>query len=188
MKITNKTNLRTDQLQNLIKEVAKREIVDLKDSVFTIIYRRGGRNGIAGYAYYGSPARVTLKVPKDFPIDKAELAYVTAHEFCHTQGLRHKQMKNAIYSRRYAYKHNIDWRQHYLWANDLPLEVTSVKVAVPVPKSYVVQQKKDKCKRAMDKWEKKVERSQNCYLKWRRKFMYYEGQLLKVALPTDNLS
>jgi hypothetical protein len=56
MKITNETNLRTDQLQNLIKEVAKREMVDLKDSVFTIIYRRGGRNGIAGYAYYGSPA------------------------------------------------------------------------------------------------------------------------------------
>jgi len=188
MNLINKTNLRTDQLQHLIKEVAKREMVDLKDAIFTIIYRRGGRNGIAGYAYYGLPARVTLKVPKDFQIDKVELAYVISHELCHTQGLRHKQMKNAIYSRHYAHKHNIDWRQHYLWANDLPLEVTLVKVITPIPKSQIIQQKRDKCKRAMDKWENKVERSQNCYLKWRRKFMYYEAQLLKVALPTNDLS
>ena len=185
MKIINKTELRTDQLQHLIKFVAKKEMVDLKDAIFTVIYRRGGRNGIAGYAYYGQPARVTLKVPKDYQIDKVELAYVIAHELCHTQGLRHKQMKNAIYSRRYANKHNIDWRKNYLWAEEFPLEATLVKVVAPVPKSQIVQQKRDKCKCAMDRWEKRVERSQNCYLKWRRKFMYYEGQLLKAALPTN---
>ncbi|MFA5366113.1 MAG: M57 family metalloprotease, partial [Candidatus Bathyarchaeia archaeon] len=114
MKITNKTDLQNDQLSCFIREVAKREMVNLKGSVFHVVYRRGGRNGIAGYAYYGLPARVTLKIPKDFQLDKVELAYVIAHEFCHTQGLRHNQMKNAVYSRRYADKNNIDWRQHYL--------------------------------------------------------------------------
>jgi len=184
--IINKTDLKTDQLRQLIKEVAKRELVDLKDATFTIVHRRGGRNGIAGYAYYGLPARVTLKIPKDFTIDKVELAYVIAHELCHTQGLRHKQMKNAIYSRRYANKHNIDWKQHYLWANDFPIEREAVKVIAPIPKDIIIQQKRDKCKRVMLKWENKVERSQNNYLKWRRKFMYYQAKLEKANLALDN--
>lgn len=184
MKIINKTNFQTEHFNIIIREVAKREMVDLKDAVFTIIYRRGGRLGIAGYAYYGTPARVTLKIPKDGLVDKVELAYVIAHELCHTQNLRHTQMKSAAYSRKYAYKHGLDWRQYYLWANDLTIE-KKVEVKNNPSKEQVVIAKRDKCAKAMYKWEKRVQNSQKHYLKWRRKYMYYENQLEKAAVPND---
>jgi len=190
MKIVNKTKLQTDQLKCFIREVAKKELIDLKDSVFAVVYRRGGRNGIAGYAYYGMPARVTLKIPRDFQTDKVELAYVVAHELAHSQGLRHKQMKNQIYSRKFANRHGLDWRQHYLWADGLPLETATVIVsALDKPsKEQVIRQKRDKCQAAMGKWESRVKRSQNRYLKWRRKFLYYESQLEKAASSPADLA
>jgi hypothetical protein len=189
MKLINKTNLRSDQLNNFIREVAKKEMVDLKDGIFTIIYRRISSRGtyIGGYAYYGLPARVTIKVPKNVPIDKVELAYVIAHELCHTQGLKHKQMKNAIYNRRYANKHKIDWKQHYLWANDLPLEIETKNSINAVPKNIIIQQKRDKCLKMMNKWNFKIKAASKAYIKWRRKTKYYERQLVNVSVA-NNLS
>ena len=188
MKIINKTNLQTEHFNRIIREVAKREMVDLKDAKFTIIYRRISHNGayIGGYAYYGMPPRVTLKIPKDIPVDKVELAYVIAHELCHSQGLRHKQMKNAVYSRRYANKRGLDWKQYYQWANELTIEKKAVAVHTNPSKEQIVLGKREKCQRAMYKWEKRVKTSQKHYLKWRRKYMYYEKQLEKAACVQTN--
>ena len=188
MKLRNKTDLKTDQLQHFIREVAKREMVELKDAVFTVVYRRISCHGayIGGYAYYGMPPRVTLKVPKDIHIDRVELAYVVAHELGHSQGLHHNQMRNAIYSRRYAAKHNLDWRQHYLYAEEIPLERELLKVAIPVPKDLVIQQKRDKCLKMVNKWGTKIKRSQNIYKKWKQKTAYYERQLEKAAITIPN--
>ena len=183
MKLINKTNLRTDHLRAFVNRVAKEEMVELKHATFTVIYRRISSRGayIGGFAYYGLPPRVTIKIPKDIPIDKVELAYVMAHEMAHAQGLRHKQMRNSRYSRRYSIRNGEDWKKHYLWANELPLEIQpAVKKIKPTP-DQTIRLKLDRCLKRQNQWGTKVKRSQTIYRKWKQRSQYYERQLKKVA-------
>lgn len=182
MKLINKTNLRTDHLRAFVRRVAKEEMVDLKYATFTIIYKRISCRGsyIGGFACYGTPPRVTLKVPKDIPIDKVELAYVAAHEMAHSQGLHHRQMRNSIYSRRYSIKHGEDWRQHYLWANDLPLDLKPTKEKIKPTFDQTIRLKLDRCLKRQNQWSTKVKRSQTIYRKWKQRYQYYERQLKKA--------
>lgn len=187
MKLINKTNLRTDHLRAFVNRVAKEEMVDLKHAMFTVIYRRISSRGayIGGFAYYGLPPRVTIKIPKDIPVDKVELGYVVAHEMAHAQGLRHKQMRNSRYSRRYSIKHGEDWRQHYLWANELPLEIQpAVKKIKPAP-DQTIRLKLDKCLKMVNRWYTKVKISQTLLKKWKRKSNYYSRQLEHAEMPKE---
>ena len=176
MKLINKTNLKEDLLRKFIQEVAKREMVPLKHATFTIIYRRISCHGtyIGGSAYLGMPPRIKIKIPKDVPINKTELGYVISHELCHSQGLRHRQMKNSIYSRRYARKHGEEWEKHYLWANNLPLEIQpAVKIIKPTP-DQTIRLKLDRCLKMVNKWYIKAKISQTLLKKWKQKSNYYE--------------
>jgi len=177
MKLINKTHLKSDQLKKFIREVAKKEMVNLKNATFTFVYRRGHKEYISGFAFYGMPARVTIKIPRDKTVDNVELAYLVSHELAHSQGLRHKQMKNSIYSRRYARKHGEEWERHYLWANDLPLEIQpAVKKIKPTP-DQTIRLKLDRCLKMVNKWYTKAKISQTLLKKWKQKSSYYSRQL-----------
>lgn len=183
MKLINKTNLKSDQLRIFIREVARREMVPLKHAVFTIIYRRISCRGayIGGVAFLGMPPRIKIKIPRNIPIDKVELGYVLAHEMAHSQGLRHKQMRNPIYSRRYARKHGKDWRQFYGWANNLPLENKPAEEKIKPTPDQTIRHKLDRCLKMANKWCSKIKRSQSIYKKWKQKSSYYAKKFKQVA-------
>lgn len=183
MKLINKTNLRIDQLRKFIREAARREMVPLRHATITVIYRRISCRGtyIGGRAYLGMPPRIKIKIPKNIPVDKVELGQVISHELAHAQGLRHKQMKNAIYSRRYANKYGTDWRQFYGWANDLPLERKPVEEKIKPAPDQTIRLKLDKCLKMVNKWYTKARISQVLLKKWEQKSHYYERQLKQIA-------
>lgn len=183
MKLVNKTNLREDHLRAFIRRVAKEEMVSLKNATITVIYRRISCRGtyIGGLAYLGMPPRIKIKIPKDVPVDKVELGYVLAHEMAHSQGLRHKQMKNPIYSRRYARKYGKDWRQFYGWVNDLPLENKPVEEKIKPTPDQTIRLKLDRCLKMVNKWYTKAKISQTLLKKWKQKSSYYEKKLKQAA-------
>ena len=187
MKLINKTNLRTDHLRVFVNRVAKEEMVELKHATFTVIYRRISSRGayIGGFACYGLPPRVTIKIPKDIPVDKVELAYVMAHEMAHAQGLRHKQMRNSRYSRRYSIRNGEDWKKHYLWANDLPLERKPVEEKIKPTPDQTIRLKLDRCLKMVNRWYTRVKISQTLLKKWKQKSSYYSRQLERAEMPKD---
>jgi hypothetical protein len=92
-------------------------------------------------------------------------------------------MKNSIYSRRYSIKHGEDWKKHYLWANELPLEIQpAVKKIKPTP-DQTIRLKLDRCLKMVNKWYTRVKISQTLLKKWKQKSSYYSRQLERAEIP-----
>jgi len=176
MKLINNTNYRTDHLRAFVRRVAKEEMVDLKNSTFTFIYRRGNSERVAGFALIGMPARVTIKIRRDKPVDKVVLAYLLSHELCHSQGLHHRQMRNP----RYSWRHG-EWRSHYLWVAELPLDLKTVVEKIQPTSDQTIRLKLDRCLKRVSQWSVKVKRSQTLLKKWKQRAQYYTRRLKMVA-------
>jgi hypothetical protein len=185
MKLLNKTSLYTKQLKAFIRAVAKHEGFtpeEIKSLMVRAIYRKRSRcwedNFVTGYAYYKKP-NMCLKFVKGVMPDKVQMAKTVAHELAHIQGVHHgKAMKNSLY----GWKDG--WREHWAWADSLPLTMNTPEDKKP-ERSEVVLDKVTHCLKMIIVWEKKAKIAKTKQKKWARKLAYYQkqGQLAAVQAP-----
>lgn len=175
MKLTNKTNWRTDQLRAIVKEVAKREMVSLDHAQVTF-KNRARKSSVNGWAYYGMPVRTLIRLPVS-TVDKVELAYVLAHEMAHSQGIHHCQMRKDG-----PYRRGGDWRATYAWAEALPLERKPEQLKLPaIPRQLSIQVRMIHAQAMANHWQRKVKFGQTWLRKWTRRARRYELQMMKAA-------
>lgn len=173
MKINNSTHWNTRQLKRLILAVAKEEMDAeyLKSYLVTAKYRHFHDRGALGRATYGIPRnpgrRMTLYLPKPGrEFDPVLWAHVVAHEFAHSRGIRHSQMRG---SKRYSYVSG--WREHYAWAKDYVVAPKAPRVV------QIISKQEERYQRVianLKRWQTKLKRAQNAIKKLTRQQKYYE--------------
>jgi hypothetical protein len=178
MRILNKTDWRTDHLRAFVSRIAAVELNadQRKCLVVHVSYTRPGarwlraKTGSSGYAYYGG-RHAYIRIHKDEP-DKIDLAFVIAHELAHVRGMRHRLMRGSV-----LYDRVPGMREHYAWAEAMPLEKRPEK-----PKAVVAPDAKLNHARAMLAVnESKLKRYTTLVKKWRKRVQYYERRGLSIA-------
>lgn len=170
IKITNRTHWQTKHLRAFAVRAANQILDDGTKPHLTIefSYNRGGtrHDSCSGRAWIGgSHARVM--VPSG-SIDKTDLASVIAHELAHCRGVTHAQMRGASLYRRVG-----NWREHYAWAETLPLEKVSAKpkrVVTPVERANA---KLNVVRARLKQWQTRLKRAQTAIQKYRAQEKYY---------------
>jgi hypothetical protein len=162
VRLTNRTHWRTGHLKAIIARVAQFELDQQarKRMRVEVTYNRQGKkgDGCSGWAPLGG-TMIRVMVPSG-TIDRVDLAHVAAHEFAHSRGMKHNQMRNAPRYRRVGI-----WRELYGWAAELPME----RKPAPAPVN-LDQRRERRLQRAqsmLEKWERKARVAARRVKRWR---------------------
>jgi len=124
--LTNRTHYNDSHIRAFIQRIARDERPDLckrgAPALKVIVSYRHNTRGSSGCAYLNSNW-MTVRLPKDATlVCKTDFAKVVAHELAHTRGMTHATMRGNSRYRRIG-----GWRNHYAWAETLPLDVKQIK-------------------------------------------------------------
>lgn len=199
MNMINNTNLNTKQLKAFVRQVAIHEDMtpaDIKPLEVVVKYRRRSSrwsdNYVSGYAYYDI-AKMYLKIVKGIMPDKVQMAKTIAHELVHTQGVHHG---GAMNNKWYGWQDG--WREHWAWADKLPLTMNVSKEDIKPDKNQKLLANVNHCLKMMIVWERKAKIAKTKQLIWKRKLSYYqkkgkpvsqdlEVETLKAAAPAEGI-
>jgi len=170
MKLTNRTDWNTRDLQKLINECIRREGVENKRRV-EIEYNRGEYEAYRGRAWVNCnwvkmivPKPVTRQYndgewkEKETIFDTVKFAKVFIHELGHNRGLHHDEM--------------ISWTEiDGEWAKDFEVNPKEEK---PKPERDLVKEKYQRTLEHIKQKERLLKRNQNLLKKWQGKQRYYE--------------
>lgn len=180
MRIINKTHWQSHPIKKIAYAVAKSELDPVKRKGYVITIRYGrSRNFIGGRAAYHGKAMTVFLNRYQSP-DPVELAHTIAHEFAHSRGMRHRQMRTPRYSLIQG------WRDVYDWAKQFPVEAS-----IPKPKTETVTEKKlHHATATLLKWLKKQKLANTKVQRWKKKIVRIEKALAAKrheVIPTERL-
>jgi hypothetical protein len=172
MKVINTTIYNTADLRKLFYRVAEDELDthQRKNLTIRVEYSRR-RNGLmSGYAYYHG-RDMTLRLPKPpKKMDLPTLAHLTAHEFAHIRGVRHRSMTHSK-----LYDWGKGWEEHYAYATNFPVRVTE---APQKPTTLtIMSQRYLHAQAALKRNQSKLKRQTTIVKKWAAKVKYYEKKM-----------
>jgi hypothetical protein len=156
IQIRNETNWRTNHLRAFVVRAARQAFDDDQNLWIRVTFRRvkttatraGG--GVSGHAAIGG-AWCVIDLSNAAP-DREDLAHVLHHEFGHMRGLRHDDMRGAPLWRRIG-----NWREHFAWALELPLEQKPAACKPPKPTRA---QRIEHEQRKLARWQSKRKRAE----------------------------
>lgn len=154
MKVTNKTEFRTDDLRKIFKAGLIAEGAEYKRYWITV---RKSRKHITGSTWYTSH-NISINLPSDAGERLRYLAQVFVHEIGHTLGLRHSEMTHY-----YTIK--------IPWLNGMVLRKKTVKVK---PKEDLRTKRYQHALKMFKSHKSNLKREENLVKKWGRKVKYYE--------------
>ncbi len=190
MKVNNETNYKTNNLRKLFTEVIKRNeklegalaIYQKRALRIKVVYTKATfrtrkadeskplsadniKHTTISDSYHGCATvhgyNLTLRIPRDVPINLPTLAYLLDHEFMHIRGYRHNKME--------PYNH---WDTHnYQWAETF---VINKKEETEKPKVNLVDKRYKHVLEMIKKKEKQIKVLKHSLEKWNKKRKYYE--------------
>lgn len=177
IKLSNKTHWRDDHIRAFIARGMKEERPDLckRGALPMTVHVRYTRNRVTSGCAYLNSRWMTLRIAKHGAPDKASFAHTIFHELAHTRGLTHERMHNR------AYGYVDGWREHYAWANDLPLEVQQKTTRTrPAPDAKLAH-----CQRMLKAATTREKRAVTLRRKWEAKVRYYSKKITTMEVPNE---
>ena len=171
MRVTNKTRWKTADLKAILLRSAREELGQetIRRLRVEILYRKTSGSSCSGYAVIGGFTSL-VRVPRR-DVDKVDLAYVARHEFAHNRGLDHAAMRGCPLYRRVG-----RWREHYAWAEAMPLREKD-RPPAPAP---LAERREAAAREQLEEWERRLRRAAAKVRRYRARVRYYEKRKAAV--------
>ena len=183
MRITNKTRWKTRNLKTFVTQVCYKEMIDQRYINRLHVTFRYQAHSIYKHAHGVAGMRswwMEISIPKDWKVDKTELAWLIAHELTHCQGLDHRHGN----SNRYRQKGN--WREIWGWAEALTLEEYAPEVITKPTALQEAEAKLASAKKALSKWQSKKKLATTKVQKYKDKVAYYNKRMEELKCQGAN--
>jgi hypothetical protein len=177
VRLTNKTNWRSDHIRAFVQRCLEAEMEPHQRKKIRVLVKYRRQYGSGGRAYLGHSQRMhathmTLYLPKEGAQDKIALAHTIVHEIGHLQGLQHRDMQsNPGVSRKYMY--GVGYQELYKWAEELPLEREAEVEPVKPSSLDKFKKKLEAAEKKLAKAEKREKAAIKLRKKWEAKVKYY---------------
>lgn len=183
MQIKNKTHWRTDQLKAFASKVAAVELDAGQRKKLTIECVHSRSRGISGCAWRRA-SLIRIRIPRQLErVNKPALAMVLAHEMAHVRGLPGGRSSELAMRSSDVYGYRGKYKEHYAWANELPLEQKPPKLKPKIDAATRARDKRERIEQLIRQWETKRKRAETAIKKYRRHLRYYDKRL--AAMDAD---
>lgn len=177
IRIENATRYRTDDLRRFVVRAAADALGDdTRALVVRFKYTTG--KGVHGRAYIGGYS-VAMRLPRG-GVSGITLAFVLTHEFGHTRGLRHAQMRSTSWRWPRTEAGREAWRAHFGWGDTIPVRERPVREAVKATGAALIEQKRAALEVRRVRWQTKAKRAATALRTIARQMRYYDRRAAAV--------